>query len=118
MDPQDHWTGNDEERLDALFAAYRSACPDPEPTSGFMPQLWQKIEARERSSTIFSHLVRNLVTAALALSGIMALAVSVSHSHASTLPPESYVEVLAEDHASQDLGYFEPVQVEPAADQR
>ena len=83
-----------------------------------MPQLWQKIEARERSSTVFGHLARNLVTAALALSSIMALAVSVTHSHANTLPPESYVEVLAEDHARQDLGYFEPVQVEPAADQR
>jgi hypothetical protein len=118
MDPQDDWTGNNEERLDALFAAYRNACPDPEPTPDFMPQLWQKIEARERSSTVLVRLARNLLTAALALSGIMALAVSVSHSHANSLPPESYIEVLAEDHARQDLGYFEPVQVEPAADQR
>lgn len=118
MDRQDNWTGNEEERLDALFAAYRNACPDPEPAPGFMPQLWQKIEARERSSTVFFRLTRNLATAALALSGILALAVSVSHYRANSLPPESYVEVLAEDHARQDLGYFEPVQVEPAAEQR
>lgn len=118
MEPQDHLTGSDEERLNALFTTYRNACPDPEPSPGFMPQLWQKIEARERSSTLFGRLARNLVTAALALSSIMALAVSVSHSRANALPPESYVEVLAEDHTRQDLGYFEPVPVEPAADRQ
>lgn len=117
MTPPDDWKGNEEERLNALFVAYRDACPDRDPGPGFMPELWQRIEARERSSTLFSHLARNVMTAALALSGIMALAVSVTHSHANALPPESYVEVLAEDHARQDLGYFEPVRVEPPADQ-
>ena len=50
----------------------------------------------------------------LALSVILGLAVSLSHSRASALPSESYVEVLAED---QNLDYFEPVHIEPAADQ-
>ena len=79
-----------------------------------MPMLWQKIEAREQTSTVFGRLARNLVTAALALSVILGLAVSLSHSRASALPSESYVEVLAED---QNLDYFEPVHIEPAADQ-
>ena len=80
MTPQDDLRGKDEERLDALFATYRNACPDPEPSAGFMPQLWQRIEARERSSTLFGHLARNLMTEALALSSILAIAVSVTHS--------------------------------------
>jgi len=110
--------GSDDTRLDALLAAYRDACPDPEPSANFMPQLWQKIEARQQSSTVFGRLARNLVTAALALSGILGLAVSLSHSRPAALPSESYVEVLAEDQARENLDYFEPVQIEPAADQR
>jgi hypothetical protein len=107
--------GSDETRLDTLFAAYRDACPDPEPSANFMPQLWQKIEAREQTSTIFGRLARNLVTAALALSVILGLAVSLSSMAA--LPSESYVEVLAEDQARESLDYFEPVHIEPVADQ-
>lgn len=115
----DHETkmGSDETRLDALFAAYHAACPDPEPSANFMPQLWQKIETRERRSTVFGRLARNLVTAALALSSILALAVSLTHSPATDLPTESYVEVLAEDQARQSLDYFEPVRIEPVSDQ-
>jgi len=117
MEHQQYQSGNEEERLDALFQAYRSTIPDTEPGADFMPQLWQRIEARERRATIFGRLARDLVTAALALSSIMALAVSIAHSRA-PLPSESYVEVLAEDNTRQDLDYFEPVRVEPVADQR
>lgn len=109
--------GSDETRLDELFTAYRDACPDPEPSVNFMPQLWQNIEAREQTSTVFGRLARNLVTAALALSGILALAVSLSHSSMAALPSESYVELLVEDQARQSLDYFEPVHIEPVADQ-
>jgi hypothetical protein len=118
MDSRNDVTGSDEARLDRLFAAYRAACPDPEASANFMPQLWQRIEAREQGSTMFTRLARNLVTAALALSSILAVAVSISHSGAAPLPSETYVEVLAEDHARQNLDYFEPVHIAPAADQR
>ena len=118
MNHQDHLMGDDEKRLDALFQTYRQACPDPEVSANFMPQLWQKIEARERTSTVFARLARTVVTAALALSSIMALVVTVSHSHAAALPSETYVEVLEEDQARQNLDYFEPVHVEPIADHR
>ena len=118
MSHQEHPTGDENERLDALFQTYRNAFPDPEPSANFMPQLWQRIEARERSSTVFARLARTVVTAALALSSILALVVTVSHSHAAALPSETYVEVLEEDHARQNLDYFEPVHVEPIADYR
>jgi len=106
------------ERLSALFQAYRDVCPDPEASPNFMPQLWQKIEARERVSSVFGRLARNLVTAALAVSTLMAIAVSIEHSRSGPLPSETYVEILAEDHARRELGYFEPVRIEPVADQR
>lgn len=111
-------TGGEEERLNVLFEAYREACPDSEPGANFMPHLWQRIEARERVSNAFGRLARNLVTAALALSILMAFAVSITRSRTAALPSETYVEVLAEDHARRNLDYFEPVPVEPVADQR
>ena len=106
----------DGEQLDALFRAYRSASPDPETGPNFMPHLWQKIEARERGSAIFARLARSLVSVALALTLLMTIAVSLLRRQA-PVPPETYVEVLAEDHENQNFDYFEPVHVEPAADQ-
>ena len=116
MEHQDHQAGSDEARLDALFEAYRAACPDLEPGADFMPRLWQRIEARQGVSAVFGRLARNLATAALALSTLLGLAVSISGSRVA-LPTESYVEVLAEEHNSANLD-FEPVRLTAAAEQR
>jgi hypothetical protein len=43
---QDGW-------LDQLFAAYRAALPDVEPTPQFLPGIWQKIDAAKPVSWIF-----------------------------------------------------------------
>ncbi len=116
MDQENYQARTDDERLDALFGVYRAAFPDPETSPNFMPRLWQNIEARERKSTMFGRLARNLMTAALALSTLLAIAASISGSHTAPLPNESYVEVLAEDHARNNLDYFEPVHIAPVAD--
>ena len=39
------------DKLDALWVEYRDACPDPEPSAGFMPRMWQRIEARRVAMT-------------------------------------------------------------------
>src|SRR5215472_11430318 len=117
MDHQSHQTGGDDARLDALFEAYRGACPDPEPSANFMPELWRKIEACQGVSDLAGRLPRNLVTAALALSTLLGIAVSLSGSRVGQLPNETYVEVLAEEHYSQNLDYYEPVRIAPAVDQ-
>jgi anti-sigma-K factor RskA len=117
MDTQRYLQESDE-ALSALLASYRAASPDPEPSANFMPQLWQKIEARERTSKVFTRLTRNLVTAALALSMLLALAVEFSRSRGGALPSETYVEVLADDNASQDLYSLEPVRVMPVYDRQ
>ena len=54
-------------KLDALFAEYRSACPDPEPSADFMPAMWKRIEAR-RIQTAFA---ANPGASVLALDGRM-----------------------------------------------
>lgn len=42
-----------EGRLDRLFAAYRAALSDIEPTPQFLPGIWQRIDAAKPSSWIF-----------------------------------------------------------------
>ena len=119
MDRQSHNTGSDEARLDALFEAYRAACPDREASANFMPLLWQRIEARQSVSVVFSRLARNLMTAALALSILLGLVVSFSGSRAGgQLPSETYVEVLADEHYSQTMDFDDPVHISPAVEQR
>ena len=57
-------------RLDAMFAEYRMACPDPEPSANFMPQMWAKIEMREASTNWFGSMAKALVTAFAAIGRI------------------------------------------------
>jgi hypothetical protein len=118
MDQENLQAGTDDQRLDALLGVYRDAFPDLEPSPNFMPLLWQNIEARERKSTVFGRLARNVMTAALTLSTLLAIAASISSSRTAPLPSESYVEVLAEDHARKNLDYFEPVHISTVSDQR
>jgi len=118
MNRQVNNLGSDEARLDALFQSYRSACPDIEASANFMPLLWQRIEARQSVSLVFTRLARNLTTVALALSIVLGLVVSFSGSRATQLPSESYAEVLADEHyRNPSLEYYEPVRISPAADQ-
>lgn len=117
MDHQNEIAGSDEARLDRLFEVYRAACPDVEPSAGFMPQLWQKIEARQSVSLVFGRLARNLATAGLALSVLLGLAVSFSGSRSTQLPSESYAEVLADEHYNASFD-FEPVRSALPAEQR
>jgi hypothetical protein len=97
--------------LDNLFRAYRSACPDPDPSVNFMPELWAKIETRQASTTIFNRLAKGLVTAALGASVIMGL-ISASYNQPIIANDGSYMQVLAADHVSD----LEPFQVERISD--
>jgi len=89
-------------RLDTMLRAYRAACPDPEASVNFMPQLWEKIE-RRRSANVFGRTARVLVTAALAASAILSFMLSTHHNTGFT-SPGSYVEALVTDgDAALDL---------------
>jgi hypothetical protein len=46
----DRMNENIESKLDGLFAEYRSAFPEADGGVNFMPNLWQKIEARKKES--------------------------------------------------------------------
>ncbi len=91
------------DRLDALWAEYREAIPDPEPSSNFMPQLWQKIEARRVETTsVFRRLAQICVMATLALALVMSV---VLVPHTTTTMDEvfysgTYVDALAAEHSN------------------
>ena len=60
-------SGWNEPKLDELFAAYRDALPDRDPSAGFMPELWRRIDQRRKPSLSFGRFARVFVTASLAL---------------------------------------------------
>jgi hypothetical protein len=92
--------------LERLFAAYRAACPDREPGPEFMPQLWEKIEARRSVSYSLKRLARGIITAAAAASLLMGVYLAVPRQ---TTPP-TYLELLAAGQSPDDSADIEIVQ--------
>lgn len=88
-----------ESRLDGLFLAYREACPIPEASPNFMPEIWARIEAREASTTWFGSVAKALVTAALAASIILGMMVS-SKNQSKAFYNATYVDAWSADHVS------------------
>jgi len=95
MDPM---RGRDEERLDAIFEAYRRACPTPDASANFMPNLWSRIEARQRTTFSFRRMAQAFVTAAVALSIALGVYMAMPHPNLSSY---SYVEALDEANSSE-----------------
>ena len=102
--------GSDDERLDALFRAYRSACSAPEPSANFMPNLWQRIESRQNFTFSFRRMAHGFVTAAVALS--IALGVYMSTPYANSSAPQSYIEALAQANALDTPDIVGPVHLD------
>jgi hypothetical protein len=107
------------ERLDRLFLEYRDACEAPDLSPGFMPALWQKIEARQSSSWVFKKVSSWFVAASAAATAVLALLLlsmptlpaGANGSYAAT-----YVDALAADHLAEYTLYTEPVHVDKVAD--
>jgi len=102
----------DEEKLDALFRAYRNACPTAEASANFMPELWQRIEARQSFAFSFRRLANALVPVAVALS--IALGVyAYTPRHTSGYTAQTYIEALAEANPVETPDIVGPVRVDP-----
>src|SRR5436305_4830215 len=89
--------GSDEEKIDCLFRAYRDACVPLEPGVNFMPNLWARIESRQRFTFSFRRMANALTTAAVALSLVLAVYMSIPRSN-SVDYNQTYVEALAESN--------------------
>jgi len=102
----------DEERLDALFRAYRNVCPNPEAGANFMPDLWARIEARQSFAFSFRRIANALVPAAVALSIALGVYTLIPRSSPSSYAGQTYIEVLAEANPVETPDIVGPVRVE------
>jgi hypothetical protein len=103
--------GNQGERIDTLFRAYRDACVVPEPGANFMPELWQKIEARQTFSFFFGRVARGFVTAAIAATLAMAIYLVAPHN-TSAVYTTTYIDVLDANHNTDSTDAYETVRYE------
>lgn len=85
------------EELDGLLEAYRGACPDPEPSDRFMPELWSKIDARRSSVVLLTRWSKIFVTAAAALTLLMSV-ILIPRVQSRDVYNSTYVDVLSADH--------------------
>ena len=88
--------------LDELFAAYRDACIPPEAGMDFMPRLWERIDGRRRWMDPLWRWANGLAAAAAAASLLFVL-MQIVPAKTSLTATSSYVELLAEEHESEDL---------------
>jgi len=96
MDRMDHELGS--RKLDALWAEYRSLTPDPESSADFMPNLWQKIEARRIDPvSIFRRFAKICVLGTVAV--ILIFALSISRIQYEPSISSNYVDALDAAHA-------------------
>jgi hypothetical protein len=93
--------------IDELFRAYRDACPEPEPGPDFMPAMWARIEARETSANWFGRFAKGLVTAAVATSVILGMALS-SLNRSNAFFDATFVDALRADQ----MATLEPLHID------
>jgi hypothetical protein len=88
---------NREEKLDALFAAYRHELPDFDGGAEFVPRLWGKIEARRARSTMWTSWSRRLLAGACCAGLVLAGLAMWAPLTPSAYYEASYVETLDDD---------------------
>jgi hypothetical protein len=94
-------------RLDELFQSYRASCPDIEPSANFMPNLWQKIDARRGFWPVFERLARPGMAAAALLCLLLLALNFISASHRAIAP--TYTDALMEEHSAEQTYYTEAI---------
>jgi len=104
--------GNENERFDALMAAYRSACGSPEASANFMPELWARIESRQSVTFSFRRMANVFATASMALSLVLGIYLALPRSNPAV--SQSYVEALAEASTPDAQDFVNPVSLELA----
>jgi ferric-dicitrate binding protein FerR (iron transport regulator) len=107
--------GSDDQELDALFQAYREACAAPDMSANFMPNLWARIESRQRFTFSFRRMANALTTAAVAASLALGIYMSIPRSNAIDYN-QTYVEALAESNSPDSMDLVNPATLDLPAD--
>jgi len=92
-----------EKELDHLFQRYRAGLPDPDASVNFMPELWRKIEARQRFVSRVKKLTQVFVAAAAAICLLFGMLLQVPVSNETPVVRGNYVDVLADANPAENL---------------
>ncbi len=103
--------GSDDQQLDALFRAYHDACAAPEAGANFMPNLWARIESRQRFTFSVRRMANALTTAAVALSLALGVYMSIPRSNSADYT-QTYVEALAASNAPDSMDLVNPAELD------
>jgi hypothetical protein len=98
---------NDDAELDALFVRYRNAFADREAGANFMPELWQKIEARHSLWFAFQQTARTAMTACAAVCLLLFVLTFVVARH--NPDPGTYADALVAEHTAETTYYTEGI---------
>lgn len=109
---------NDDSKLDQLFQTYRMACPEVDPSTNFMPNLWQKIESRHSFGFVFRNIARATMTACAALCLLLVFLNFASPFRDRMAQVPNYTDVLMAEHNAENTYYTEAIQEVPAAHNR
>jgi hypothetical protein len=95
-----------DDRLTGLWAEYRAAVPDSDPSPNFMPRLWQRIDARRNEQlSVFRRLAQACVMATLALALLMAVLIPELQKDQGLTG--TYVDVLAAEQSNGDAAVLD-----------
>ncbi len=103
---------SDDSQLNQLFESYRASCPDTEPSTDFMPRLWQNIESRRGFWFVFGRLARTAMTGCAALCLVL-LALNLSSPAQAHRATATYTDALMAEHSAEKTYYTEAIS--PAA---
>jgi hypothetical protein len=107
--------GGEDQQLDSLLRAYHDACPAPEAGANFMPNLWARIESRQRTTFTFRRMANALTTAAVAASLALGIYMSIPRSNAFDVN-QTYVEELADASTPDSMYLVNPATLDLPAD--
>jgi hypothetical protein len=82
--------------LERLLSAYRQALPDPEPSAGFTPGIWRKIEARRSPVRLLRRMAEAFVTVA-ALATVLLGTFLIPQIQRGVVYSASYIDILADE---------------------
>jgi hypothetical protein len=96
-------------QLDQLLAAYRDACGDPEPSANFFPVLWDRIDARRNTDSMFRRWCQFFVAAAAAACLLFGALVIRDSRTNPAFPATTYVEALAssDQNTGMDIARYD-----------
>lgn len=100
---------SDDSKLDQLFQTYRAACPEVEPSTNFMPNLWRKIESRHSLGLVFRNMARTTMAACAALCLLLVFLNFASPFRDRLVEAPNYTDVLAAEHTAENTDFTEAI---------